>query len=130
MVQHRRDVRRQIILPLIIVGLLLVLFPAVGVLLLMSAHQLNIVASLAGVMVALFVIIVGLIPYSLLLVAIFGMNRLYRRTNSILLRGRRAVHRLNGSLITASKGISRPFIAMQRRLAWMGRITQPPRSRL
>src|SRR5579863_7054501 len=121
MAHHRRDVRREMILPLVIAGLLAVLLPVVAMLLLMSARQVNIVASFAAVMVALFFLIVGLIPYTLLLLAIFGMNRLYRRTNSLLLSGRRAIHQLNGGLVIVSKGISRPFIAMQRRLAWLGR---------
>jgi hypothetical protein len=117
------------ILPLVLVAALLVLLPAIAVLLLMSTRQLDIVASFAVVMVALFFIIVGVIPYTLLLVAIFGMNQLYRRTESILASGQRAIHRLNGGLTTLSKGISRPFIAVQRRFAWVGRVTQLPRPR-
>src|SRR5579859_1981715 len=129
MAQNRRDVRREMILPLVIVGLLLVVLPVVAMLLLMSARQVNIVASFAAVMVALFFLVVGLIPYTLLLVAIFGMNRLYRRTSSLLLSGRRTIHQLNGGLVTVSKGISRPFIAVHRRFAWLGSVTQLPRPR-
>jgi hypothetical protein len=80
-------------------------------------------------MIAIFFIIVGLIPYTLLLVAIFGMNRLYRRTSSLMLSSRQAIHRLNDSLIGVSKGVSRPFIAVQRRMAWVGRVAQLPRPR-
>ena len=129
MIQHRRDVRRQMILPLVGVAVVLVALPALAVLLLMSTRQLDIVASFAAVMVALFFVILGVIPYTLLLLAIFGMNRLYRRTESLLAGGQRMIHRLNSGLTVASKGISRPFIAVQRRLAWMGRIAQLPRPR-
>lgn len=129
MIQHRRDVRREMILPLVVVAALLVILPALAVLLLMSTRQLDIVASFAAVMVALFFVIVGVIPYTLLLVAIFGMNRLYRRTESLLAGGQRVIHQVNGGLTAVSKGISRPFIAVQRRLAWMGRVAQLPRPR-
>ena len=129
MIQHRRDVRREMILPLVIAAVLLVILPAVAVLLLMSTRQLDIVASFAAVMVALFFIIVGVIPYTLLLVPIFGMNRLYRRTESLLASGQRVIHRVNGGLTVVSKGISRPFIAVQRRFAWVGRVAQLPRPR-
>ena len=129
MAGHRRDVRQEMILPLAIVGVLVVLLPVITMLLLMSARQVNIVASFAAVMVALFFLIVGLIPYTLLLLAIFGMNRLYRRTSSLLLSGRRAIHQVNGGLVMVSKGISRPFIAMQRRFAWLVRVAQLPRPR-
>jgi len=95
----------------------------------MSTRQLDIVANFATVMLALFFTVIGLIPYTLLLVAIFGMNRLYGRASSWMVSGRRAIHRLNGGLVTVSKGISRPFIAAQRRLAWVERVTQLPRPR-
>lgn len=120
-VQHRHEVRQRLILPLAIVGGVMVVL-LIALVLLFSGHQIGIIASFAVVILVVPLIIIGLIPYALLLVAVAGMGRVYRMTDKGLAHGQRLSRAVHMQTTNVSKAVTRPFIIAQKRLAWLDRV--------
>jgi hypothetical protein len=118
--QHQRDVRRWIVLPMVIGGVITVIF-LLALAILFSGRQIGIIASFSAVIVMIPMLLVCLIPYALIIVAVAGMGRAYKITEKLLFRGQRLSRDVHMGTVRVSKTASRPFIATQKRLAWLDR---------
>ncbi len=119
--QRRRAMRRQVLLPIGVTLVLMALVP-IGLLLLVSARQVGIVASFATVMILVPLVLVCLLPYALLLALIPLLARSHGTLANVFRAGRNVAHSLNMGSQRASRAISAPVIAVNRRLAWLERI--------
>ena len=125
--QHQRDVRRRIVLPIVIGTAVSVIF-LLALAVLFSGRQIGIIASFSLVIITVPVVILCLIPYALLLVSVAGMGRVYRVTEKVLVRGQKVSRTIHLGTVRVSKTATRPFIVVQKRLAWLERISPFGRS--
>ena len=121
--QHQRDVRRRIVLPVVIGGVVSLLFLLL-LALVFSGRQIGIVASFSAVIIIVPMVLLCLIPYALLIVGVAGMGRVYKITEKVLTRGQRVSRDVHVGTVRVSKTVSRPFIATQKRLAWLERFSR------
>ncbi len=126
--QHQRDVRRRILLPIVIGAVVSIIF-LLALAVLFSGRQIGIIASFTAVIVIVPIVILCLIPYALIIVGVAGMGRVYKVTEKVLIRGQKVSRTVHLGTVRVSKTATRPFISAQKRLAWLERISRVNRSR-
>jgi len=118
--QHRRDVQRRIVLPVVIGAIVAIIF-LLALAILFSGRQIGIIASFSAVILIVPMVLLCMIPYALLIVGVAGMGRVHQITEKALIRGQRMSRSIHVGAVRVSKASTRPFIAAQKRLAWLDR---------
>jgi hypothetical protein len=130
--QARERVRREVLLPILLVAALIFVVLPLALLGTMSAAG---VATVANFMAAIFILIplvlLCIVPYALLIAAIFGMTIVNRRVPRLLGGVRNTMYQVNAAAQSGSQTIAKPVIAVSRRLAWLERALgfEPPRAK-
>jgi hypothetical protein len=119
-VRHRRQLRRHIIAPLVIVGLLSIAVP-LAVLLLAGPSQLGSVANCMSVFIIVPLLLVSAVAYLVIVAATYGLAKTYGGSGSALRATHRQIRRANLGMRSLSRRIAAPVIAFNARFAWLER---------
>lgn len=117
--QHRRDVFRGIVLPMLVgVGVLVVVIAPV--ILLPNANQVGIVADVLMIVFVFFPVFVCLFPmYLLLLVLAFGIGHANYSTGRFLRRVNRLTSTANKRVATVSAQVDQVVLQARSSIAWV-----------
>jgi hypothetical protein len=126
--KHRREMKRQVYLPLIIAGLILGA-ATIAMLIFFSPYQLGTAASFMSLLLLVPTALVCVVPYILLIVMALAFRKLNAALPSKFRSTRTIIHRANTGSQSLSRKIAGPIIWINSRIAWLEHMVSERRPR-
>ena len=119
--KHQREMQRQVYLPLIITGLLLVIVPVVLVIAL-SPYQVGTISAFMSLLLLIPAVLVCIVPYALLVASAALMYKANRWLPGRFGGVRSAMHTVSLQTNQLSRHVVRPVIWVHERYAWLAHV--------